>query len=719
VSIETTMNRLIILSFSALVFVVLTAGWVPRVSALPTDGPLSSKTDDSESSSGTSGHSVHHLEQTYAEAFEWTPPKTHDHKSSDLGITDGEDKSTPEEVEEPKTILEELELKEELVFTGVLNEVDQLEIEDELTDFEVTPEELSYSARKKRAAFFYGSDHDTSLHESWSTMQRFEGRGLRGRRETDNVLMTILNGEQASISTSDTSTTSDGTAPRDTLTGDTPTSDTSTSDTSTTVTSTNVTSTTPNSTTVESTTQNDTAVVARSSLYVPTDFLIPDDEYPYSPSEKEESGPVCHGINTKSEETKNCPYGTVCGYEMEDAKICRKTTEYCVLHPYCQEKSLKCVCPPFHICALEKVHCVRAPCPPVPVCLKLKLSGAMDPTPKPTPKPVVYTTPKPPVYQEPKSVVCSVKGSSKKIKCGKLDVCSAVLPAGKTCNLEKGEKYCPLEPRCLPRADAYKCNDFGCTANKATCILTEECSGSSPKAYGKNSCSIWPRCFDFGKPGEEYSDADNTRLNPYFKICRVEGVKQAALCLDGETCVKVVKPDDDCLKEEKCECTKIVPGCAVPGGLPGGLPGGPPGTTEAGPQSCEYMKCKRQCVYVETTGCNDFLLGPCCEYERKPFRLTCPPKPQCLPETIKTHASGSYPSKIVARPFDREKVCSLDYHTGPCNDLSIRWYFSKANNSCKPFIYGGCEGNENNFHTEKKCQQQCLYSSPSYGKNRY
>jgi hypothetical protein len=42
------------------------------------------------------------------------------------------------------------------------------------------------------------------------------------------------------------------------------------------------------------------------------------------------------------------------------------------------------------------------------------------------------------------------------------------------------------------------------------------------------------------------------------------------------------------------------------------------------------MKCLRKCVYVRTSGCNQFLLGPCCDVERKPYLLTCPVQAQCL-----------------------------------------------------------------------------------------
>ncbi|XP_015905919.2 PI-stichotoxin-Hcr2f-like [Parasteatoda tepidariorum] len=54
-----------------------------------------------------------------------------------------------------------------------------------------------------------------------------------------------------------------------------------------------------------------------------------------------------------------------------------------------------------------------------------------------------------------------------------------------------------------------------------------------------------------------------------------------------------------------------------------------------------------------------------------------------------------------------DDVCSLPSETGPCRAAARRFFFDKASGECKPFTYGGCQGNGNNFVTEKECQDAC------------
>lgn len=44
---------------------------------------------------------------------------------------------------------------------------------------------------------------------------------------------------------------------------------------------------------------------------------------------------------------------------------------------------------------------------------------------------------------------------------------------------------------------------------------------------------------------------------------------------------------------------------------------------------------------------------------------------------------------------------------GSCKAFQTRYYFDRAADQCKEFIYGGCRGNENNFETLENCQNAC------------
>lgn len=51
--------------------------------------------------------------------------------------------------------------------------------------------------------------------------------------------------------------------------------------------------------------------------------------------------------------------------------------------------------------------------------------------------------------------------------------------------------------------------------------------------------------------------------------------------------------------------------------------------------------------------------------------------------------------------------CTDPPETGPCRAHFTRWYYDPLNKKCHHFIFGGCDGNENNFETTDKCMSNC------------
>lgn len=53
------------------------------------------------------------------------------------------------------------------------------------------------------------------------------------------------------------------------------------------------------------------------------------------------------------------------------------------------------------------------------------------------------------------------------------------------------------------------------------------------------------------------------------------------------------------------------------------------------------------------------------------------------------------------------RICLLPKEEGPCRAYVPRYYYNTTTKTCEPFIYGGCDGNANNFLLLSQCQYTC------------
>ncbi|XP_078138366.1 uncharacterized protein col7a1l [Centroberyx gerrardi] len=51
--------------------------------------------------------------------------------------------------------------------------------------------------------------------------------------------------------------------------------------------------------------------------------------------------------------------------------------------------------------------------------------------------------------------------------------------------------------------------------------------------------------------------------------------------------------------------------------------------------------------------------------------------------------------------------CLEPMSEGGCSDFVLLWYFHPRSGECRPFVYGGCGGNQNRFSSRQECQKWC------------
>ncbi|KAJ7329348.1 hypothetical protein JRQ81_015522 [Phrynocephalus forsythii] len=58
-------------------------------------------------------------------------------------------------------------------------------------------------------------------------------------------------------------------------------------------------------------------------------------------------------------------------------------------------------------------------------------------------------------------------------------------------------------------------------------------------------------------------------------------------------------------------------------------------------------------------------------------------------------------------------LCILPMDEGSCLQYMVLWYYHPEDNQCRPFLFGGCGGNANQFPSKQKCELWCKRTAGS------
>ena len=62
---------------------------------------------------------------------------------------------------------------------------------------------------------------------------------------------------------------------------------------------------------------------------------------------------------------------------------------------------------------------------------------------------------------------------------------------------------------------------------------------------------------------------------------------------------------------------------------------------------------------------------------------------------------------MPAKEITMKDLCELEKAPGPCRGYFEKIFFNSSVRECQMFVYGGCQGNGNNFATADECNRNC------------
>ncbi|XP_046445127.1 papilin-like isoform X2 [Daphnia pulex] len=283
------------------------------------------------------------------------------------------------------------------------------------------------------------------------------------------------------------------------------------------------------------------------------------------------------------------------------------------------------------------------------------------------------------------------------------NVTSAHGPDKKGCCLNTEFGCCPdnIGVATGPKLEGCNCEvtQFGCCPDNITpargeklegcgCLYTEHtcCPDSYTPAAGPNYQGCGCNTFEFGC----CPDLITVAKGPNLEGCGCENTAHGC-CQDERTPAHGPQ-------FEGCTCESSKHGCCYDGVTASQGPNyeGCPSKPKLSGEICALDKDRGSCrnftvgwfFDMEYGGCSRFWYGGCDGNDNR-----FPTQDDCKAHCVE-------PTGIEA--------CSLPRVAGPCEGNYPSWYHDTTTGSCKQFRYGGCLGNTNRFSTREDCNQQCI-----------
>ncbi len=98
------------------------------------------------------------------------------------------------------------------------------------------------------------------------------------------------------------------------------------------------------------------------------------------------------------------------------------------------------------------------------------------------------------------------------------------------------------------------------------------------------------------------------------------------------------------------------------------------------------------------------------ESDDKTLDLTTTNTSITVTEDVLENAETTNTSEMQSTEETTTHACQITADPGPCTAELIKFFYDSMAQRCRQFIYGGCDGNKNNFNTEAECLQTCTHN---------